>query len=371
MKIKLYILLLFLILAGKLLSQIKVQFRDTTLANASGSWLASPAHTNETLDTTLYFVHPSNLLSPYSTTTPCGHTDSIKFILINEGSRYKLMVFDESGENHYELEDALRTKIPITFSCGENVARLTNYQVQKSKGDDFLYFFNYEKLVGEFNVDNQTCQINISPYVGNWHLSYSLRGQSNTSFRVGDVFTFNNKSFILTEFNYFDRTVTCREVKDQSLSSFGFSEGKTLENFPHLIDTINQNEQFGRSIESENSAYLLHFWGQWCGPCIDRIEADERLFTRINPNKVNIVNIAALIRSSDKSATLDVIQANEIGHYHILDNTSLLINPLRIESYPTYLLINQEGVILHKSNLYTPQEIQRFLSTLRENGYYQ
>ena len=110
---------------------------------------------------------------------------------------------------------------------------------------------------------------------------------------------------------------------------------------------------------------LLDFWGHWCAPCIKSFPKVKVLHEKYD-DKLQIIGIA-LEGKDDKTRWLDAIRKHEANWTQLSDlkgdasETDLQYN---ITGYPTYILLDKEGVVLERS--YDLEAIERKLASLKD-----
>ncbi len=91
---------------------------------------------------------------------------------------------------------------------------------------------------------------------------------------------------------------------------------------------------------------LLDFWGTWCVPCLDLLPNFKK-FHQENDN-VSIISIA-LDESIDVVKDYSEKEAMYWNHAYVdRNNRKGIITDLRVESYPTFILLNDKLKILYK-----------------------
>ncbi len=92
---------------------------------------------------------------------------------------------------------------------------------------------------------------------------------------------------------------------------------------------------------------LIDFWAVSCGPCIQEMPNMKALYDKSDKSKIEILGI---VGSSQADALEKAIDKNSITWPQILsDDTNKITNKYGINSYPTTLLINPEGIIVAKN----------------------
>lgn len=96
---------------------------------------------------------------------------------------------------------------------------------------------------------------------------------------------------------------------------------------------------------------LLDFWGHWCGPCIMSFPKAKALYEK-HRDKLEMIGIA-LEGADDKDKWLSAIRKNEANRTQLSDfkgNDSETFLRYKIIKYPTYLLLDKDGVVLERSS---------------------
>ncbi len=109
------------------------------------------------------------------------------------------------------------------------------------------------------------------------------------------------------------------------------------------VDFVN-----GDSIQLENyrgKLLYLDFWGSWCKPCVEELPELKELYRKLDHSKVEFLGIASdnttRLRSFMEKIGLDWAQILE-------ENEEPIAESYNINSYPTTLLIDENGKIIAK-----------------------
>lgn len=91
---------------------------------------------------------------------------------------------------------------------------------------------------------------------------------------------------------------------------------------------------------------VLDFWGTWCGPCMYGVPKMKEYYNKYK-NRIEFVGIACNDKESDWKET---IEKNGMNWVHILNDASKSDISLLygVSSYPTKVIINQNGEIISK-----------------------
>lgn len=142
----------------------------------------------------------------------------------------------------------------------------------------------------------------------------------------------------------------------------GFRKGYYFKNIE--LQTIGNETLKTSEILKKNDYLLIDFWGTWCGPCKEL--TPELVNLHKNNSEIEIMSIAFQSKIEDvKKYTLE----NKMDWPQIVlredakNNTTAIdiIKKLRIDSFPTFLLINSEGQIVYRGTGNKIAEIQKVI----------
>ncbi|RZS93232.1 TlpA family protein disulfide reductase [Aquimarina brevivitae] len=129
----------------------------------------------------------------------------------------------------------------------------------------------------------------------------------------------------------------------------GYRRGETIKDIRFIDMNLKTNSL--SQLLTQNEYVLIDFWGTWCAPCIKLTPDLVKLKTDF-PDRVSIVSfaydeernkVASYIEQHDMNWTHVFIKGNAKGKNH-----PRVIKDLRIQTYPTFLLINKELKIIER-----------------------
>ncbi len=105
--------------------------------------------------------------------------------------------------------------------------------------------------------------------------------------------------------------------------------------------------EFFSSKELEGKVVFIDFWGEWCGPCRAITPDLVRLYKKYkdNPNFV-MIGISSDTRETEQKWK-DYVAKNKMDWPQFLDLRREIINRFQVQGYPTGVVINHEGIVLH------------------------
>ena len=111
-----------------------------------------------------------------------------------------------------------------------------------------------------------------------------------------------------------------------------------------------QDFQTGATLSLDNykGKYLLiDFWAVWCAPCIQEFPHLKAMYEKLDKSQFEIIGI---VGDSPADRLRETIEKHDITWSQILsDETNKITQNYGINSYPTTLLIDPEGIIVAKN----------------------
>lgn len=117
----------------------------------------------------------------------------------------------------------------------------------------------------------------------------------------------------------------------------------------------------------EGKITIINFWFEGCLPCIAEIPGFNKIIEKFGTSKVNFLAIT----SDSKEAVQKFMTKKPWNFEHITDAMFMIINKFKFSDYPTTLVVDKKGVIVHiLSGGYTDntavEEIQKKLNPIIE-----
>ena len=88
---------------------------------------------------------------------------------------------------------------------------------------------------------------------------------------------------------------------------------------------------------------LLDFWGTWCPPCVESVPALKDLQKRFA--KEPLFKMISVSNDGDQTKWSEFIGKNQMTWTQYLDKDRHVVRAFDINAYPTYILIDAEGII--------------------------
>ena len=95
---------------------------------------------------------------------------------------------------------------------------------------------------------------------------------------------------------------------------------------------------------------VLDFWGTWCKPCLMATPALLKLHKKFVDDGVVFIGVAVRDQESDWAAYID---KNRMDWPQFLDTNRKLVTPFSVNSFPTYIVIDGDGIVRARKSGYS------------------
>lgn len=138
------------------------------------------------------------------------------------------------------------------------------------------------------------------------------------------------------------------------------------------FDVATLDGEFLALDELEGSVVLLDFWATWCKPCHFAVPGLRTLAKKRDKVPFELISIST---DSDEEALKRFIDENRMTWPQVWDEHGEIARDYGVRSYPTYLLINHEGVVVYRTSgwgerkdMEIRNEVNRALRAARKAG---
>jgi peroxiredoxin/Tfp pilus assembly protein PilF len=110
---------------------------------------------------------------------------------------------------------------------------------------------------------------------------------------------------------------------------------------------------------------VMDFWATWCPPCRASVGELKDLTKKYSADKLVLISVSA---DKDDSVWRDFIDKKHMEWLQYRDSDNQLLDAFGIHSFPTYLVIDGEGIIRTRITGLNPQEtvVHRLRATLEQ-----
>jgi peroxiredoxin len=97
----------------------------------------------------------------------------------------------------------------------------------------------------------------------------------------------------------------------------------------------------------QGKVVLLDFWGAWCGPCVESVPELRELHKKYasEPSFV-LIGISS---DRDDKVWREFTEKNKMAWAQYRDKDGKILRAFRVSAFPTYVIIDHEGIIRHRS----------------------
>jgi thiol-disulfide isomerase/thioredoxin len=245
---------------------------------------------------------------------------------------------------------------------------------EKFKHSLQLAVLKHDYLYGTFKMGSENYGVGVNK---GWRSFEFIFKKSDTSFYSynhqlfakhlsKDTLKLNNNYFQIDSLSTFPPKLTLNKIEIEGVK-YGFRTNEVSKNYK--ITDLDSNSTALKDLVKEKGFLLLDFWGTWCAPCKELTPELVKLHQKYG-NKIEFVSLAFEL---DSKPVLDYATKNHMNWYNGLvkgkpksgDMSSPIIGGLRIECYPTFIILDSNLNILFRTcgggNNYS--DLKAFLST--------
>lgn len=190
------------------------------------------------------------------------------------------------------------------------------------------------------------------------HMDNMLIGEDSIDHvMLNEPFLYENNYYSFSSFDLYDLTIAL-DSKSPDFIPEGYRKG-------YFVNNKILHHELGSNLKDK--PILLYFWGIWCGPCISNFDKTLELY-----KKVEKENRAQMFLCSFNRDELQSKQCKDFVKKKIKDSNQVfimekdinkemsdfikydsLISLLKIDTFPTYVLIDKNGKILFRDSKIT------------------
>ena len=123
---------------------------------------------------------------------------------------------------------------------------------------------------------------------------------------------------------------------------------RARENFaPEFAFTSLQGEYISID-ELKGKVVVLDFWGTWCGPCVASVPELRNLYKRYSKEPSFV--LIGISSDFDEGVWRQFTEKNQMVWPQYRDKDRKIQNAFNIRAYPTYIVIDHEGVVRFQSS---------------------
>jgi thiol-disulfide isomerase/thioredoxin len=213
-------------------------------------------------------------------------------------------------------------------------------------------------LYGNFVIDNRKFGIGVKKGWRGYEFIlknadstfYKNNHQLYAKYQLKDTVKLNDKYYQIDSLSNYPYQLTINEINVEG-QVYGFRTGEVSKNYN--VKDLKGNSKTLKKLASDKGLLLLDFWGTWCGPCKELTPDLIKLHKKFNKK----VQFASLAFELDPKPVLDYTIKNNMNWFNGIikgkpksgDMSSAVIGGLRIECYPTFIILDSDLNILFRT----------------------
>lgn len=96
---------------------------------------------------------------------------------------------------------------------------------------------------------------------------------------------------------------------------------------------------------------LLDFWGTWCPPCRESIPTTKNVHKKFQGKGLEVIGVSS---DDDEDVWRTFIEAQRMDWHEYIDISGKVIEAFDVDSYPTYVVLDKDGVVRFRQSGYGP-----------------
>ena len=127
---------------------------------------------------------------------------------------------------------------------------------------------------------------------------------------------------------------------------------RARENFAPDFSFTTMEGEFLSSDDLRGKVVLLDFWATWCAPCIHATPGLARIQKKYKDDPLVIIGVSA---DRDRAPWKEFIEKHRLTWTQFYDERRMMAQRFTVNSYPTYILIDHEGIMQYRQQGWNPQ----------------
>lgn len=145
---------------------------------------------------------------------------------------------------------------------------------------------------------------------------------------------------------------------------------RARENYAPDFSFTSKQGEFITLEDLKGKTVVLDFWGTWCKPCLMATPDLLKLNKKFSEQGVVFIGVAVNDQEDPWAA---YIEKNGMSWPQFFDKTRKMATPFGVSSYPTYVIIDGEGIVRARHSGYSPTQTQSWIEdeikrTLKKKG---
>jgi len=147
---------------------------------------------------------------------------------------------------------------------------------------------------------------------------------------------------------------------------------RAVENFAPDFSMVTSDGEYIGSDELKGNVLLVDFWGAWCKPCQDAIPFLSKLAKKHREDAFVLISVD---ENDEEAKWREFMAENKMDWMNTRDGDRKIQRLFQVTAFPTYILIDHEGIILYRgrgSSRQTEDELSKQIKqALKAQAAYQ
>ena len=126
---------------------------------------------------------------------------------------------------------------------------------------------------------------------------------------------------------------------------------RARENYAPDYSFATMDGEFLSSEDLLGKVVLIDFWATWCAPCVHATPALARIQRKYKDDPLVIIGVSA---DRDQAPWKAFIEKHRLEWTHFYDGKRMMASRFAVNGYPTYILIDHEGIIQYRQQGWNP-----------------
>jgi thiol-disulfide isomerase/thioredoxin len=129
---------------------------------------------------------------------------------------------------------------------------------------------------------------------------------------------------------------------------------RARENYTPDFSLTTSDGQYIASDDLQGKVVLLDFWGTWCAPCVASVPSLRSMYKRYEKEPAFVM--ISISNDSDAEKWRGFVSENRMVWLQYLDRDHKVQRAFDVRAFPTYILIDHEGVLRFRTSGFNSRE---------------
>lgn len=229
---------------------------------------------------------------------------------------------------------------------------------EKFKHSLQLVASKHDYLYGTFNVDKKQYNVGVNKgifgdeiiFKKSDTLFYSRNHQLFMKYKLKDTLKLDDRYFRIDSLSFYSKSLIMNEISYED-PIYGFRTNEISKNY--AVNDLKGNLTNLKKLAEQKGFLFLDFWGTWCAPCKELTPELVELHQKYS-NQIQFVSLAFEL---DPKPVIEYTEKNQMNWFNGIikgkpksqDMSSPIIAGLRVECFPTFIIMDSDLNILYRT----------------------